>query len=540
MKKISITVEDQGTSLLDKLRDQGAFIPAYCGGRGICGKCRVRLLDPLPEPTEADRACFSDRDLARGWRLACRLLEPGTYQLIMEEDQGDQIQAATAFEGLEDREKRIQAATAFEGLEGQEDKVEVSAALGSVGGPGVQDQGDKSRVKASISGLEGQNQIRALAVDIGTTTIAASLLDTWKKQTLKTRTGINHQRAYGADVLSRIDAANRGQGHHLQQLVMADLDRLVAGLGLGDSVDALDLPVIIAANTTMGHLLQGLSCQGLGSYPFKPVDISLHMYKNMTILPGISTYLGADLVSGLVACGIDQRDEISFFVDLGTNGEMAIGNRDRIIASSTAAGPAFEGGNISCGTAGVPGAIDRVSIKDGMASLTTIGGQAPVGICGSGVLEIVFELVKAGIADRTGLLGRRYFEQGYPLAPGISFTAKDMREVQMAKAAIRAGIEILLDSYGASWDQVARLYLAGGFGQKINPAKALGIGMLPEALADRITAVGNSSLEGAKLLAMNPDLKDRFLRVAVMARELHLSNQPSFQDLYLTYMDFPE
>lgn len=163
-----------------------------------------------------------------------------------------------------------------------------------------------------------------------------------------------------------------------------------------------------------------------------------------------------------------------------------------------------------------------------------------MGICGSGVLEIVFELVKAGIADRTGLLGRRYFEQGYPLAPGISFTAKDMREVQMAKAAIRAGIEILLDSYGASWDQVARLYLAGGFGQKINPAKALGIGMLPEALADRITAVGNSSLEGAKLLAMNPDLKDRFLRVAVMARELHLSNQPSFQDLYLTYMDFPE
>ena len=570
MKKISITVEDQGISLLDKIRDLGCFIPAYCGGRGSCGKCRVRLLDPLPEASEEDKTFFSDHDLDQGWRLACRVFGPGTYQLVLEEDREDQIHATASFgaDGDQGMTATITDADGDQGLAATTSKADrgriQSGDLELIGSivdlerdqgstVKVADQaegqvevsvftsepGDEPQSGKSMDSSSNSNQARALAVDIGTTTIVASILDTEKKKTINTRTGINHQRVFGADVISRIHAANRGQGRQLQQLVMGDLDRLVEDLGLGDSVEDLDIPLVIAANTSMGHLLQGLSCQGLGTYPFKPVDISFHTYKNMTILPGISTYLGADIVSGLVACGIDQKEELSILVDLGTNGEMAIGNRDWILATSTAAGPAFEGANISCGTAGVPGAIDRVSIEDGLASLTTIGGQAPVGICGSGVLEIVYELVKAGIIDRTGLLAQRYFDQGYPLAPGISFTAGDIREVQMAKAAIRAGLEILLQVYGASWDQVDRLYLAGGFGQKINPAKALGIGMLPEVLADRITAVGNSSLEGAKLLAMDPDLKARFLRVVDLAQELHLSNHPSFQDLYLTYMYFP-
>ena len=492
---------DNKRSLLDQIRERTYYMPSYCGGRGACGKCQVRFLKDPPPATEADRRFLSADRLSDGWRLACKVNAEGTCELEIADQEEGPIQAADSFVP-EAEGKKNQAA------------------------------------EERPSSLAGDQVDCAMAVDIGTTTIVAGLIDVNNNMTLKTASCVNHQRSYGADVLSRIDASNRGEGEELQKSLFRDLSTLCRLLGIGEDVEKVPMPVIISGNTTMEHLLQGLSCRGLGVFPFTPVDLSMHNYKNMIILPGISTYVGADIVSGIAACGIDQDPEVSILVDLGTNGEMVIGNKDRILVASTAAGPAFEGGNISCGMAGVPGAIDTVEINKGVARISTIGDREAAGICGSGILDLVYELRKEKIIDETGLLEDKYFDLGYPLAPGIRFTVKDVREVQMAKSAIRAGIEILLDSYGISCQNVNRLYLAGGFGQKINSKKAVGIGLLPEELAGRITAVGNSSLEGAKMLAVDSALSKRFEHIREISEEILLSEHKLFYNFYVEHMNF--
>lgn len=497
MRQFEINVPDKEHSLLEHFREAGVFIPAYCGGKGSCGKCRVRFLEKAPPSGEVERKLFSDREIENGWRLACLAHVSGRLFLELADYDEENIAASAEFQiGPEQDEKQ------------------------------------------NAGAQKNEKDTYAVAVDLGTTTIAAALVNRKKGRVEKVFTCVNHQRAFGADVITRMDASNKGKGQEMQASVRKDLSLLCEKMGLGEDVFQVPVPVILSGNTTMEHLLQGLSCEGLGLFPFTPVDISMHSYKNMLILPGISAYVGADIVSGVVACGIDQREEISILVDLGTNGEMIIGNKHKILAASTAAGPAFEGGNIGCGVAGVPGAIDTVVVEEGKTSITTIGGKPPVGICGTGVVEIVYELVKEGIVDETGLMDEKYFETGYPLAENIFFSPKDVREVQLAKSAIRAGIEVLLACYGVGYSQIDRLYLAGGFGQKMNCRKAVGIGMLPEELEERIIAVGNSSLEGANMLAMDITLKERFVHVAKKAEEVTLSAHERFNDLYMEHMFF--
>lgn len=253
--------------------------------------------------------------------------------------------------------------------------------------------------------------------------------------------------------------------------------------------------------------------------------------------------MGADIVSGIIACGLHRSDKICILVDAGTNGEMAIGNKDRILVASTAAGPAFEGGNIRCGVAGIPGAIASITIGEderGKMSFETIGNEKPIGICGSGVIELTYELLKNGLIDETGLLNEAYFDSGYPLTEDIVFTVKDVREVQLAKSAIRTGIEILIHEYGVGYEEIDRLYLAGGFGKHMSLEKSIGIGLLPEELAGRITAVGNTSLSGAILFATEEEVRADFVKVAENAKEISLTENRLFPDLYMKHMYFPK
>ena len=498
--RIRIENTAEGTSILQALQARGEYIPAPCGGNGTCGKCRVRFVQDPPAPSQADRKVLTEAEIADGVRLACRTA--AVQGAVIEIEAGD--------------EKQMDVASGFT----------LDVASGRV--PVQRDivDGEKDTEEGGTI---------AAAVDIGTTTIAMSAVDIGSGRILGTSTGINHQRSWGADVISRMEASNQGKGALLQKSIRADLDLLREELGL-----AQDARMVISGNSTMEHLLQGLSCETLGVAPYTPVDISLHEYENMTILPGISTFVGADIVSGIVACGIDQSEEICILVDLGTNGEMAIGNRDRIISASTAAGPAFEGGNISCGVAGIPGAVSSVEITDGGARVETIGGLPPVGLCGTGVLETVYELLKEELVDETGLLDDEYFDDGFPVAEGIVFTNKDVREVQLAKSAVRAGLEVLLEEYGADYDQIGKLYIAGGFGQKINLEKAVGIGLLPEELLDRMVPVGNSSLAGAVMAACDPSVLERMRAVGENAEETALAENPLFSDLYMDNMFFPE
>lgn len=493
MSKIKIKNCKGKKSLLELLREKQIYIESDCGGIGSCGKCRVRLLKNAPVPTAREKEVLGRKKLDRGWRLACQCYPKG--DILVE-------------------------------LSGQrEELIDIPETPGLL------------KTYGDIPGLipKQKQKDTAVCVDIGTTTIGAVWADVKSGKILGSASCINHQRAYGADVISRIHAANKGKDNKLRSSVQEDVDNLVRILCGDEKPDR----IIISANTVMGHLLRGLSCRTLGTAPYKPVDISFNERGKRIMLPGISTFVGADIVSGICSLDMDQSEEIVALIDLGTNGEMVLGNRDKLLATSTAAGPAFEGVNISCGTAGIPGAISEITLEGGqIRDMRTIDGKAPCGICGSGVVEVTAELLKNDIIDNTGLMTEEFFETGYPLTEDIAFTPKDVRQVQMAKSAIRAGFETLMQAYGITVEQISKLYLAGGFGQRINVEKACAIGMLPPELKTRTEAVGNSSLSGAVRYAMDYEMKGRMIETAQNVEELLLADSQTFSDLYLKYMSF--
>lgn len=509
----------EGESILSAYRRQGGYIGAVCGGNGKCGKCRIRLVSGVLDITEADREQFSEQELAEGYRLSC-LARPDS-DCIVEETFLDEtgFQVVEGFVPKQDGEKREQE-------------------------PAL----DPGAVRAA-----------GIAIDIGTTTMAAQLVNLETGEILSSCSTINHQRMYGADVIARMEASNQGYGTELQKLVRDDIRYLVNALLKQTNIVAdIIKHVIIAGNTTMGHLLMGYSCKTLGVYPFAPVNIGIirDTYPNLMgsgelecevmLVPGISAFVGGDIVSGLYACGFEAGEEVNLLVDLGTNGEMAIGSRDRLLVTSTAAGPAFEGGNISCGTGSIPGAICHVRIdSDGEPDYTTIGGQPPVGICGTGVIEITAELLRQELIDETGLLEEPYFEEGFPLADTpeggkIVFTQKDVREIQLAKSAVRAGVETLMKRYGVTCKEIAHVYLAGGFGFQMDREAAVAVGLLPEELKEKVTAMGNSSLAGAVRALTDPGWQQCQQRLIGVSAEVELSGDTDFNEFYMTYMMFGE
>lgn len=489
-------------SLLKTLQEHDIFLPALCAGKGSCGKCRVRFLEGAVEPSGEDLKCFTEKGLAEGWRLACRAYPVRDCRILLEQKEDD-------FFALADEQAK---------------------------GPKEQDP-------------EGEYGI---AADIGTTTIAMQLVELSEGKIADVYTAINRQRAYGADVISRIEASNAGKGEELRKSILADLDKGIRAL----TKDCTRPPVkmVIGANTTMVHLLMGYSCETLGVYPFTPVNIeTIHtdyralfgageMEMPIVIYPGISTYVGGDIAAGLYALDFGKREKPSLLVDLGTNGEMAIGGKERILAASTAAGPAFEGGNIRCGTGSIPGAICSVAIEGEEVKLETINGEAPVGICGTGVVDTVYELKKEEWMDETGRLDELWFEEGFPLDEerNIRFCQKDIRELQLAKSAVRAGLETLILQYGISYEEIEKIYVAGGFGHQLDMKKAVDIGLFPAECADKIEAVGNTSLRGAVKYLLHPEAGEEIGRIIENTREVSLSDSREFQEFYMDYMYFGE
>ena len=505
-----------GENLLTALQKNHIYISAACGGKGKCGKCKIHFTEGTTEATEDDKIFFSEEELKKGYRLAC--LSKPESDCSFELDAADE----SDFEVITDSLK----GTASQAGQGNTDP----------------------------------DGYFSIAIDIGTTTIAISLVEKNGKRVLDTVTSVNHQRFYGADVISRIQAANEGKLSELSESIRKDLGQGILKLidKYGYSIRKIE-KISIAGNTTMGHLLMGYSCKTLGVVPFTPVNIGIiessfnelfgRFSRELTedipvvLLPGISTYVGADITAGMLHNNFDISDKICVLIDLGTNGEMAIGNRDRIMVTSTAAGPAFEGGNISCGVGSIKGAICHVSIENGHVSLETIGNDSPTGICGTGVIETVCELLKNDLIDETGMLDEDYFDDGFVLdrkADGeeISFTQADVREIQLAKSAIRAGFETLLKRYGAVYEDIDALYLAGGFGYKIDQAKAAAIGMLPEELLPKIKAVGNSSLAGAIDFIAQSDAMERCKKIIEHSEEISLATDKDFNRMYTEYMFF--
>ncbi len=475
-----------GGRLLEVLRQQGFPLDAPCGGKGTCGKCRV-LVNGRAEP-------------------ACQ------------------------YEVTEDVTVELP----------EREQVQILAGGGSACADG--------------------RCAYALAFDVGTTTVVAFLCDGRTGRQLACASAVNPQSAYGADVIARIQYEMEHRDGRMGTEIRACLNRLAREAAETAGIDPEEIGLVsLVGNTAMHHLLLGLDVGPLVKPPYMPsVREAMELPKAdwltacpraaVRVLPNIAGFVGADTVGCMVSAAFDRREELTLLIDIGTNGEMVLGNRERRLACSTAAGPAFEGAKIRFGMRGAPGAIDHVELIDGELACYVIGGGEAKGICGSGLLDAVYALLGGGFVDESGRMcpevpGPWTEVDGQPaflLRDGVYLTQKDIREVQLAKAAIRAGIELLLDTMGREREAVRSVLLAGAFGSYLSPESACGIGMLPPELLDRVRAIGNAAGEGAKQCAL---LEGDYRRSITLAREtefLELASLPAFQDCYVDCLSFEE
>lgn len=378
-----------------------------------------------------------------------------------------------------------------------------------------------------------------LAFDIGTTTVVAYLMDGRTGQLAATASCKNPQGQFGADVISRIEHVLRESGSLLRDTIRQAMAQLTRELCHRAGIEDTDIGAVsIVGNTAMHHLLLGIDPSPLVTPPYMPkVFEALELEAGrVRVLPNIAGFVGGDTVGCMVATRFDQLDDITLMIDIGTNGEMVLGSKARRIACSTAAGPAFEGAKISCGMRGADGAVDHVWLEDGQVKYHVIGDTAPEGLCGSGLLDLVAVLLELEIIDESGYLE----DKEYRLCSNVVLTQKDVREVQLAKAAIRAGIELLAEALGISVADIQKVYLAGAFGNYLTPASACRIGMIPPVLLDRIQPIGNAAGEGAKLCALN---RAEYLYSQTLAKTtdfLELASLPRFQDCYVDALEFSE
>ena len=376
-----------------------------------------------------------------------------------------------------------------------------------------------------------------LAFDIGTTTVVAYLLDGHTGALLAQESCMNPQSQFGADVISRIQTVLKDGGDAMSGCIRTAMTQLTARAAakVGIAPEQITAAAIVG-NTAMHHLLLGIDPKPLVTPPYMPA-VSEALERGIArILPNIAGFVGGDTVGCLVSTRFDRLEDLTLLIDIGTNGEMVLENKHRAIACSTAAGPAFEGAKISCGMRGAEGAVDHVMQKNGEITYHVIGDTAPKGLCGSGLLDLVAVLLDAGILDESGYLEGKE----YKLCENVVLTQKDVREVQLAKAAIRAGIELLAEKLGVSVSDIRKVYLAGAFGNYMDPASACRIGMIPPVLQDRIQPIGNAAGEGAKLCALSREEYAYSQTLAAKTEFLELASLPQFQDCYVDALEFAE
>jgi uncharacterized 2Fe-2S/4Fe-4S cluster protein (DUF4445 family) len=486
---------DQGVPLRDVLFDFGVEFP--CGGHGRCRACRVRLLEGRLEADSEQRSILGNEEIGRGWRLACRCCAESDAVLEI----------------------------------GQWDTAILS---------------DESRFE--FTPLDGFG----IAVDLGTTTMVAQLVDLSTARILGVQSSLNPQAAHGSDVMSRIQLATSRTGLSLLRDSVRD--------GVGRLIDKLlDLlpaaggyvrKVVIVGNSAMHHLFCGINPTPLAFYPFEYEDGGLKNFLSSSLgwripgepmvyfLPCIGGFVGSDILAGIMAAGLDVSPEITGLVDLGTNGEVVFGDRGRLYCASTAAGPAFEGARIRSGMRASTGAISAVRLQDGRPVCAVIGGGAPRGICGSGLVDAV----SVGLDLKIILTGGRLLRDGaeWVLEPPVSLVQNDIRELQLAKGAIAAAIRLLLDRCGANTGSLRRVQLAGAFGNYIDKASARRIGLLDFA-PEQIVSAGNTALHGAKM-ALFDEMGENSRMRRILDRLVHvpLAADPHFEEIYVESMVFPE
>lgn len=469
-----------GENLLDFLQRKGYAITARCGGTGKCGKCRVKVLD----------GHFSDqRD---GYVLACKAVIAGDASIEVFEAEGGGLAASLQTELRSDGE----------------------------------------------SGY-------GLALDIGTTTLAFSLTDMRTGKELDQKGVLNRQCAFGADVLSRITAAAEGKADGIRKCLLDQIRFEIKEFQKKYAFEKLKR-LCVCGNTTMLHFFMGKDVSGIGQYPFEAefldtvavsgVSLGLDA-EEVLVLPSVAAYFGADAVAGALAVHIS--DGVNLIADIGTNGEILLAVGGKLYATSTAAGPCFEGANIECGTGGVFGAIDRVRQTGGKIEYSVIGGGPATGICGAGLVDAIAVMLQTGVIDETGAFtdGTTRFYIG---DSAVYVSQKDVRAYQLAKSAICAGIRVLMRQAGVREEQLDNVFVAGGFGFYVDTDNAVLTGLFPEQLRDRTHTVGNAALLGTRECLVCKEKIRAAERIAVQSVYTDLSTTAEFMDEYIANMDFGE
>ncbi len=556
-----------------------------CGGDGRCLNCRVRVLDGLAEVSDWDRRAFSASDIERGFRLACRLpvlddlaIECPTEVATDKRQHGTEDIRRPAFAvrtvDLPPPSLSLQktaAERAFPGGGAAAVAHDALAELARLDAEGVRRFSALCRGEAVLA-LGRDGRFAGIAVDIGTTTVAATLVDLATGESLAAAGALNAQASFGADVISRIKHTidHAGGTAALARAVLATIEETIdetcraAGLGR-ERIAALAL----AGNPTMIHLALGLAPAGLARAPYVGVtpggftlsarELGLAVYPSapVFVLPSVASNVGSDLIADLLVARIEEREGVTVLIDLGTNAEIVAGGAKALCACSTAAGPAFEGATISCGMRAGPGAIDRVawSEKDGLA-VHVIGDTPPRGICGSGLLDLAAVLREAGIIDPTGrLLPPAELPPGVPESlrahviaggktaafrlDGIAVSAGDIRQLQLAKGAVAAGVRTLLDVLGTAEDRVETVLLAGAFGSFVRVESARKIGLVPPGAA-HVAALGNAAGRGARLALLCDEARERARALAARITYVELANNPAWRTHFAEAMRFPE
>lgn len=638
MKSYTITIKQpncrpqtlaafQDQNLLSVLREHGWIVPSPCGGKGLCGKCKIKIIHgprTLTASQERGKPFLSAWEVKAGFRLACRVqiveeltielpaVERGTGQIMIEgsqkvhlnpllSEQVVHLPPPTVDNQASDVE-RVEQALGLPGCINPELFSSLPATLRNggftlsvilagdevlalqAGRPGktVRDRdgtvwGNRATGDHGQETVAGGQPLYGIALDLGTTTIVGYLLDLTTGRQLSTYAALNPQRIHGADVITRIDyTLQHEQGlPELAQLVKAEINKMIEYFSREDPALAQNIyQLVVAGNTIMIHLLAGLEVKNIAVSPFIPVvtrdfackaaelGIKINPQGKIMFLPMISGFVGADTVTAILASNLAEQAEISLLLDIGTNGEIAIGNRERILTCSAAAGPAFEGAKIRYGMGGLPGAINQVRIEEEL-TYTTIGQEPARGICGSAVVSLTAQLLKAGLMETSGRL-KTVDELGDDYPPQLKerlctvaekpailvaaqaegavedvyFTQQDVRETQLAKAAIAAGIRILLKEMGITIPEVKSLYLAGGFGNYIDHHDAVRIGLLPKELEDKVIPIGNGAGAGAKMILLSRDYLQKARQIRTKTKYLELSTSSDFQNLFVESLEF--
>lgn len=590
---------ESGTNLLELLHKQGIEIASPCGGNGTCGKCRVKVKGISKQAQGKELRLLGEEAVHNGYRLACYHSVEGDIEVFPDEsDRG-----ATIMTQRTENTHELDAVIKKEYIK--------------LAPPDIHDQkADLERVLShsedkrcafnlaqirrlsellrskdfqttlitdghAVIGVEPGDttqKLYGMAVDIGTTTIAAYLMDLNTGQEQGVYSCMNPQRKYGADVISRINySMERSNGlQEMNESIIGCMNQIVEEFAKKAGIEGKDIyAAVFVGNTTMMHLLMGLPIVNIAAAPFIPVSTGGHRFAPeqmglaineqgvIVLIPSVSAYIGADTVAAVVSSGMHEQKGIALLVDIGTNGEIVLGNKDWMFSCSVAAGPAFEGAQIRNGTGGIQGAIDTMHFNETL-TYTTIGDAKAVGICGSGIVDAVAGMLKKGIIDEMGRIvdadelsesvaggyGARLIDlqegdafliekkESCDASMDIVITQRDVREIQNAKAAVAAGIITLVKESGIQMHDIENVYLAGGFGSYLNIESSLAIGLLPKELTGKVKAIGNAAGSGAVDTLLSCDTAETARHIGEKMQYIELSSNKGFIDEYIDSMMF--